>query len=422
MHPERRKRLLAKLRGILRHARGLESDETGGVRIFVGSGGFILRGRFESEFRWAYRTLLEEPGWSDTFSEQYASRKLGEVLRESVADGKSDQLEASLDRLLECCQRFDTERLVIVPLAGIRLKTRPLPLGRVTLKTMTKTEARRIRTQFRAQALKSAPKRQVISRRFADDLKTWTTDLIGAPYAEIAVVAEPKRALERAEDETRRAVDLLRYALPVLVDEIEYHAIGLAGEVHSGKRVATSIPRTYDAYTRHVAGHGRLIDVEISSTTMPKLRRIGVMKMSRVLQKPIDNVTEFEEALLRAVHWCGQGNSQTTRESQLLGLVTSLECLFTRERGQPIAASIREGVALTIARGLSRRKQVAKQVQSFYDQRSKISHGGRTSVLDSDLQELRRIVGTVIAKLIRRTNEFASRRDFHEWIQDQRLS
>jgi hypothetical protein len=45
--------------------------------------------------------------------------------------------------------------------------------------------------------------------------------------AEFCIIAEPDRALERAEEETRRVIDLIRFSVPVIYPDESRVVIGL---------------------------------------------------------------------------------------------------------------------------------------------------------------------------------------------------
>ena len=100
-----------------------------------------------------------------------------------------------------------------------------------------------------------------------------------------------------------------------------------------------------------------------------------------MLTKPTP--TEFEEAVLQALHWYADAWLQPSLDNELLGLVTALETFFTRGRG--MTGQIAEGVAFVEYSGLppddllSARKHVVERVRLLYNLRGTVTHGRQSS-------------------------------------------
>lgn len=86
-----------------------------------------------------------------------------------------------------------------------------------------------------------------------------------------------------------------------------------------------------------------------------------------------------------------------------------------------ISNTIAEGVAFVLSNEREKRKQLKKKVKDLYNKRSKVSHGGHSAVLDSDLKVLRTITGDFLSQMIQRIDEFQARNDLEEWIEDQKF-
>jgi hypothetical protein len=81
---------------------------------------------------------------------------------------------------------------------------------------------------------------------------------------------------------------------------------------------------------------------------------MGVFELSEVLRK--GKPTDFEETLLRCIHWYANSQIQVERENELLSLITSLEVLFTRQ-GASIAITVGESTALYLLRASSKERK-----------------------------------------------------------------
>jgi hypothetical protein len=133
--------------------------------------------------------------------------------------------------------------------------------------------------------------------------------------------------------------------------------------------------------------------------------------------------SDFEKAILRAIHWFSLAEKQPGNENKILALITCLETFLTSEYGNPIRNTVAEGSAIILEKTLDSRKYIKQRINEFYKQRSSISHGGGSkNILDSDIAELKKLVQLFIQNMIKRRSEFKARKDVLEWIDDQKLS
>jgi hypothetical protein len=67
------------------------------------------------------------------------------------------------------------------------------------------------------------------------------------------------------------------------------------------------------------------------------------------------------------------------------------------------------------------RKQLKRDLQRLYGLRSKISHSGSRSVLYSDFYRLHEIARGFIAAMITYRNDFRTKEDLLQWLDERRL-
>jgi hypothetical protein len=239
----------------------------------------------------------------------------------------------------------------------------------------------------------------------------------GRVCAEVKVVAEPERAEEIALAETRRVIDLLRFSLLLLDREKDKKVIGLQGEACEDTRATISIKsdETGVNYMGSVVFH----PFPLTRQTVEAMREIGVFVLSDLLRKK--ELTEFEEVILRAVHWLASAQAQFENENALLNLVTCLETFLKPAKDDPITATIAEGVAILTATGLEERKRRKNRVKAFYGMRSRLTHEGHWEILSSGLAELTGIARDLTVQMIRRKDEFPTQEALRNWIDDQKL-
>jgi hypothetical protein len=244
--------------------------------------------------------------------------------------------------------------------------------------------------------------------------------------AEFSAVAEPIRAKEIAVDETRRAMDLLRYAIPFLVPE-HYKSlsmnVGITGDINEGEIRAVILPCLDDkSITFTSESKGPILPFDVTRETINKLRECGALDVAAILAKPASTLSDFERVLLRGIHWFGNALPQKESANELLSLVTCLETFLTPRDSNPIGTAIAEGVALLLGKSVDDRKKLKKRVKDFYGKRSGVSHGGEKAVLESDLAELRGIASRLIQRMISLTTSIPSQKELLEMIEDQKLS
>lgn len=367
-------------------------------------------------------TTLRKRGWADKYSEKYLEGAFDQIIAGALAEGTVEGVGNSVDQLVAAYEAYSQERVVCVPLTGLRLPIGNVPIGRVVLKEMAGDVL---------QALESVLERIVAQKPSPEDVKPAILQhhrevlhtLKGKVCAEFHIVAEPQRALELAEHETRRVVELLRYAIPAL-DEYRLHPqVGLEGEALT-RAIRTAVVMSSEGteYSYRQGLAGPYASLELNDANLEVMRRIGVFDVSELLQKPKCQLTDIERGIIRGVHWMADAVCQPQPENALLSLITCLETYLTREGHDPISSSVAEGVAIALGRDLESRKKLKRKVKEFYRKRSTISHGGDSAVLKLELDALSEIVGSMTMWMIRHHNQWATRVQLLEWIEDQKLA
>lgn len=377
---------------------------------------FCLVDNIADEYEDVRRQLLQQPGWQARFSERYIEIAIQPILGTLVAGGDATQAGSEFSDLIARLDTFSEERVVYVPLDGIVTQVGRIEFGRVAL-------------MDKAEAISTAE--NVISKQLGEDatatavrMQQWRQhvlpQLTAPTYAEFRAIAEFARARERAEEETRRVLDLLRYFIMRIHGKQADVAIGLQGEVHYGTR-ETPVIRVDGLGFDHSSEVTHLA-LKISPQTVAHFSRFGVLDLAALLRQ--DRLTDFEETLLRGVHWYADALTQVESENEFLSLTTCLETFLNPGSGEPITNAIAEGVAVILGKSLQERKSLKRQVRGLYGQRSGVSHGGRKGILDVDLAELRDIAGNITGEMIRRKDEFSAngKRGLLEWIEDEKLA
>lgn len=362
---------------------------------FKGNLKFSLVEQDLKKYQILVRKSINKIDSSDKFTESTLENFIFELLVSAVVGRNKEEILNELNSVLVHIANFDKEVLVYIPIEGLKLEFDNLKIGEITFKKINQGSFLKIVGVHGAES-------------------DWL-------FAEFRAVAEPYRALERAQEEAELAMDILRYALASLRGSNESYAIGIEGEV--GKTISRypiieSADSSGDIYFLEVRRGISNIVIDLEKV----LEDSGANEIVNILNMG-SAISDFEKAILRAVHWFSLAEKQLGNENKLLALITCLETFLTSEYGNPIRNTVAEGSAIILANTLESRKYVKQRINEFYKQRSSISHGGGSkNILDSDIIELKEFVQSFIQAMIKRRNEFQTRKNVLEWLDDQKLS
>jgi hypothetical protein len=323
-----------------------------------------------------------------------------------------------VDDLIAQFNGYSRRQTTYIPLFGLRLHTDSFEIGQVVLESMTDARVEELIGKMETN-ISTTRNSEEDKQQFVKINRELLMELRGLTCARFDAVAEPVRARERAEEESRRILDLLRYAVPTLYPKNYRVAVGLLGDVFSTRRVVPiHSPQNFNITVESI---GPLAPLELSPQNVEVMEQLGVFDASAILKKPRKGLTDFEDALLRGIHWFADSQTQPELGNKLLSLMTCLETFFTPKDGNPIGTAIAEGVAILVTDGIENRRRVKQKIKDYYRMRSGISHGGRKAILESDLAVLERITQIVTEQMINRRSEFLTRQALLDWIEEQKL-
>jgi hypothetical protein len=364
------------------------------------------------------KQLLGKHHWAEKFSEKYLHGKLTDILHQVVSARSTDLIAEAFGRLVAEYEGFTQERTVIVPLAGLQMEMDELAIGNVLLKNVKGEAAAQLTERCRSILMQTKNTTEQKHAFFKNLDEHYLAKIRGRVCGEVRVVAEPRRAEEIALEEARRVIDLLRFSILLLDRDKDKKVIGLQGEACEDTRATVSIKAgdTGVNYMGSVVFH----PFPLTRQTVEAMQEIGVFVLSDLLRKK--GLTDFEEVILRAVHWLASAQAQFENENALLNLVTCLETFLKPAKDDPITATIAEGAAILTATGLEERKRRKNRVKAFYGMRSRLTHEGHGEILSSDLAELTGIARDLTVQMIRRKDEFLTQESLRNWIDDQKLT
>jgi len=385
-------------------------------------GGFSLVGEYADKYEALLAYLLEHHNWQEKYSEKHLSGLLQDAIVQAFELDKPEELEKLIAKMAKAYESYSREHKALVPLDGIRLEVRSLKIGNVTLRTFSENTLRNEVAKVR-RVIQTTPYSKETQAEILTERIEYLQQLRGKVVAQYSVIAEPKRASERAEDETRRIIDLLRFAIPALYNDDLNVTVGLDGDIsNSTYRIIPVSSAEIQSVHLYFARRGSLSHLEINKKNIKKMEAIGIFQASSFLANPANQISNFEETILQGLHWFATAMTQSENANKLLNMMTVLETFLTPRDNNPIGTAIAEGVAIIRGKSLADRKKIKTTIKDFYQKRSGLSHGGRKAVLDQEIVRLRYIVGSTIVWMIKNKGKFQTQKDLLNWIEDKKLS
>jgi len=363
---------------------------------------YRLNGKCLDLYRHMVTGILKLPSWADRFSERFVQNSIRGFLKTALDDGQPDTSSLLLREFLSHNDNVKDEQVVYLPIQSLRLAIPEIVIGNVRLLPSSDT---------------------LLDQILADTHMTRDTFLSRAAIytiAEYRVVAEEKRAVERAEEDVRTAMEILIYALSWVLKPNLLLTPGLQNDAVYGQRhVVVRGVAPNEESTVSGSGVGELLEINVE--IWEKVRHSGIEVLCRLLSS--DSNTEFDKALLRSVHWFALAHQQTNRATRVLALTAALETLLTKPKGSGhIASTVAEGVAFTLRPDYPERKLIKKSVLALYGTRNNISHGSSTDVMVDDLRKLSILTREFLYQMIFARDLFKARQDVADWIEQKRLS
>jgi len=362
--------------------------------------------------------ILRISDWDRKFSQKFIEGKV-ESLIIAAYETSMNELEDRISELLNELESYNPKHEIILPIVGLRLGMDRFELGNVLF--------RRVTDETYSEVIERV-NRAIDLTKNTDEEKTYLKNFLKqqidvalkvGTLASVNISAEPVRALERAQEECGRSLDLLRFATPYVHQNPKEIGLGVVGEVIAGQGFYIVFLEDGSLQTTH-SRVGSWIPFELNEAIEKKLQQIGVITLSDLLKR--EKITDIQKRVLSAVFWCAKAQLQTLPEFRLLCLMASLESILNPRGDRPVRMGIAEGVALLIGKSLPDRRNLRDFIARLYDLRSSVSHGGHAEVLESELGWLTSIAGAVIFELLKKVDEFKSQKELLSWIDDLRLA
>jgi hypothetical protein len=306
---------------------------------------FAIEGAAEGQYEALLDKLLRSELGS-RLSRSFVKTKLTALIGELALEPSKDRAEIGLHQLES---DFDSvsSLAVFVPLSGFDAPDMPLELGRAIIRFIDED----------ALAQMAATISVVIDgTQHTDDDKTafkamltgrLRAHVLGQVVAECTFAAEPVRAREVAEEETKKALDAIRYALPTLVQKGMRVEIGLMHEVFGGPKLTPIVDQSGKSFSIHAEAVGPLSLFKLDPESVQTMERVGVFQLGSILAK--EAPTGLERSLIRSLRWFGTLSGTGEASYRLVSGFVCLETLLAPSKGEPISNYVAESAALLLS-------------------------------------------------------------------------
>ncbi|MFZ0012205.1 MAG: hypothetical protein WAL97_09980 [Halobacteriota archaeon] len=386
----------------------------------------ILAGEYYEEYDDLLKLLLEKAKWNEKVSQQYLDSRLKNLIATIREDNRAKEVQdlaPYLNQLIVDLDSFETQTAYI-PVLGIKTDIHAFPVGNFTLKRYTRGLANELVEKCRKSCSleDSEPSQESKIKSFRKSLNRFKNTIVAERRFDYPI--EAGRALEIAEEELRRVIDLFRYVIAWIYPDrpIEKRPlIGLQGEIRLDARLTFTFSNA-SVHTNEKA-MGLVHPFYLSTFDLydfDDLERSGFFLMSDVLSKPPEKLTPYQEVLIRGLRLFSDSQTQFERENEYLGMFNCIENFVAP--GERLRDNISKTIAFLVANVPDEREQKRIEFQKKYDTRSKITHGSRhVVILDDDLKALRRAALDVIGWMIHQDEKFVKPKELRRRLKKERL-
>jgi hypothetical protein len=287
---------------------------------------------------------------------------------------------------------------VSIPVKNLILKIPSLEIGKVRLEKFDKSKCDEILKEI-GKLNESSTSPEPVKKQ----VMQMVTDLVSKTYLGCNVAtatieaADDSQAQSLAEGEIEHALNVLRlYGLLGNNTRMRQVFVGLEGTIFQGRHTALSLAA--DRYFLPWKTTGYLFEYEIDTNTLTLMNKYSLQTLSEILRKGAKERTNFEQLLVTAIDFYGQGMNEPSPRNAYVSLFISLESLLLKT-GEP-RSLLAERVALVVGTDEKTRASLFERTGRAYRMRSQIVHNGFDDVTENDVLQVTIIGFQVITRLI----------------------
>ncbi len=321
----------------------------------------------------------------------------------STSVGFSDHLVSEIIKAV-------VDQEIWIPIAKTQIDG-VLEIGRVKIQPISKQVFDSWRESMRLPKPEEDAKVEQLFDKFRRKLQ-------GYAAARIVVSAEPARARKIAEEETEKALAVLRWMSPEIQLPRKPSFCAILGREY--------VP----SFTHFILREGRVSNIHQGEFTAAVPTGLG-RDVLALFQKPLamvndllrePNPSEFQSDLIDAFILYSQSSLKDRITDRLITILVSLESLLLKDSSEAIQQNLGERMALVCGSNLAERKAVRADLGEVYRIRSRFIHHGDT-VEDVDaVQKFLRHAFVFFYQMIQAHRAYKTRNEFIAALDDRKMS
>lgn len=365
----------------------------------------------------SFQKRFRRKEWTTRWSSDFVRGAERDVVTAGSGSCSEDKIMAALTHVAERLDAEPPEYVVVLPLARVYLGNFTMVFPDIEVQTITAERLTSIRESIYT-IVGTTPHTDEEKQSINASADETTEMLLNRPAAFVTVRGDVPLAKQRAIKKAETVVDLIQAAAAM------NHPYGEVNIAFGGDLLSRQPPVLFiakDGTNIHYEGRPAYdIRYEIEAEHIEKMRGNGFGPLLDAIGKPENDRTEFEEILIRSLHWFAEAERQTTIENKSTAYVTSIDMFFAT-KNEPLTRDVTEGTAMVLGSTLEARRELVKIMDRFYDLRSRVSHAG-VEVDEGEIAGLQVHALSFLAKMSSMASEFSTKEQFRAWIREQRLS
>lgn len=364
----------------------------------------------------AKSVLSEETGLGEVFSTEDVSRRIQSIVIATVREGRSRTSEL-VERLCTRIEQIDEAKLVLVPLQGITLEEPITQIGPFCIRLMDAEAIGEATALWKAaiDRTTNTPEHKAATKTFTDE--RLTEELLGCVCLEVRICADNIRAERVAVQQAATLIDLLRYGSSGLHHKSQNLAIGFHGDSLLGICRRYILPLGRSDATMRSFRTGPFRAFNLNGEGLQVMHKLGVQEIAWASQR---TPSQFETAILRAVHWFAEARIQPTLEYEIVTLAIALESALAvpGKRGHGKNA-LAEAVAVVLTDSPTERMHLFEATKAALWSRGDVVHQGASAAELDGIAPFRNAVQRFIATAIQLTVKFQTTQELLLWVDAQ---
>lgn len=376
------------------------------------------RGLFDATYK-QYQTICESlqklNALRNTISLECTKELIFRWLKEK---DKKNISNSPLEFLIAECEKKIKSWTILLPISELAIETE-FDLGKVKIRTLTKDMIDNWKSSIeKLKVRKENNNKENSSKYFEDILKNFG----GKAIAEIDVEAEFEMAIDIAQEESSKALSILRfYSRANLTPNLISCCVIVGSEnLKVVNYLFLEDHLLIKSYSRIDGNYLR--NWVIRNEDLELYLNMGLRQLNYLIAQ--DNLNDFQEQLLDSILIYSRNSLMQNVHDKIIYILASLESMLLLNDNESIQQNLSERIAILIGKTVDNKIDIKKNVKYIYGLRSKFIHHGR-KLETSQNEEIKKFLMNVFllfSQLIANLSFFKSKEDLVEFIEVKKFS